>query len=164
MTGIDQDKLDGLRELIKLLLALMQAERPRVVYRYPPFMPQPQPVPPMPPGPVPPGSGEGGMNLVRAAEIVERGGARAQEAIRHGTEAARAALLQLAEQRDIEQQAVEQVIEAVSALKALQHRHRHQGEPASTGDAGAEGAPAPSTHTRHAAAHSVQAAGKRHKS
>lgn len=163
MTGIDQDKLDGLRELIKLLLALMRAERPRVVYSYPPFMPQPQPTPPMPPGPLQPGSGEGGMNLVRAAEIVERGGARAQEAIRHGTEAARTALLQLAEQRDIEQQAVEQVIEAVTALKALQHRHRHQGEPASSSDAEPQGSASPSTHARQAASPSGQAAGKRHK-
>jgi len=125
MTGIDQDKLDGLRELIKLLLALTKAERPRAVYPYPPF-PPPQPAQPVPP---PPGSGgEGGMNLVRAAEIVERGGAHALEAIRKGTEEARKALLRLAEQRDLEQNAVEGVIESLTALKALQHRHRHAGE------------------------------------
>lgn len=124
MTGIDQDKIEGLRELIKLLLALTKAERPRAVYPYPPFAP-PQPAPPVPP---PPGTSEGGMNLVRAAEIVERGSAHALEAIRKGTEEARKALLRLAEQRDLEQQAVEQVVESLTSLKALQHRHRHQGE------------------------------------
>lgn len=124
MTGIDQDKLEGLRELIKLLLALTRAERPRAIYPYPPFAP-PQPAPPMP---SPPGTSEGGMNLVRAAEIVERGSAHALEAIRKGTEEARKALLWLAEQRDLEQQAVEQVVESLTSLKALQHQHRHQGE------------------------------------
>lgn len=121
MNGIDQDKLDGLRELIKLLLALTRAERPRA--NYSPL------VSPPPPEPATPPRGEVAISLVRAAEIVERGHAHAHEAIRTGTEEARAALLQLAEQRDTEQQAVEQVIEAVTALKGLQHKHRHpQGE------------------------------------
>lgn len=125
MIDIDQDKLEGLRELIKLLLALTKAERPRAVYPYPPFAP---PAPPQPPMPPQPGISDGGMYLVRAAEIVERGGAHALDAIRKGTDEARKALLRLAEQRDLEQNAVEQVIESLTALKALQHRHRHQGD------------------------------------
>lgn len=127
MIAIDQDKLDGLRELIKLLLALTRAERPRAVYPYPPPMQPPQPTAPLPPQS---GSSEGGMSLVRAAEVIERGSAHALEAIRNGTTEARKALMQLAEQRDVEQQAVEQVIASVSSLKALQHRHKHQGEDA----------------------------------
>lgn len=125
MTGIDQDKLEGLRELIKLLLALTRTERPKVVY---PYLPFPPPVQPGQAAPAAPMAGEGGMNLVRAAQIVERGSAHALEAIRKGTDEARKALLQLAEQRDVEQQAVEQVIDSVSSLKALQHKHRHPGE------------------------------------
>lgn len=153
MIAIDQDKLDGLRELIKLLLALTRAERPRAVYPYPPYMPPPQPAPPVP---SPPGSSEGGMSLVRAAEIVERGSAHALQAIRNGTEEARKALMQLAEQRDVEQQAVEQVIEAVASLKTLQHRHKHQGE---------SGAQEASQHTQAAAEspHAAQAASTRRK-
>ena len=154
MIAIDQDKLDGLRELIKLLLALTRAERPRAVYPYPPYMPPPQPAPPVPP---PPGSSEGGMSLVRAAEIVERGSAHALQAIRNGTEEARKALMQLAEQRDVEQQAVEQVIEAVASLKTLQHRHKHQGENV------AQETPPTSPHAHAAGPHDAQTAGTRRK-
>ncbi|PXV52296.1 hypothetical protein SAMN04487785_105349 [Dyella jiangningensis] len=150
MIDIDQDKLEGLRELIKLLLALTRAERPRAVYPYPPFAP---PAPPQPPMPTQPGTSDGGMNLLRAAEIVERGGAHALEAIRKGTDEARKALLRLAEQRDLEQNAVEQVIESLTALKALQHRHRHQGD----GDA-QQAAPHPH---EHAHAHATSAPPRR---
>lgn len=153
MIAIDQNKLDGLRELIKLLLALTRAERPRAVYPYPPYMPPPQPAPPVP---QPPGSSEGGMSLVRAAEIVERGSAHALQAIRNGTEEARKALLQLAEQRDVEQQAVEQVIEAVASLKTLQHRHKHQGE------SGAQEA-SPQAQAAPASPHDAKAASTRRK-
>lgn len=128
MNGIDQDKLEGLRELIKLLLALTQAERPRVVYPMPPFAP-PTPAPPAPPEPAQPGASEGGMNLVHAAHIVERCGAHAQEVISKGTEESRKALLQLAKQRDDEQNAVDEVIKSLTSLKALQHHQRHGGEP-----------------------------------
>jgi len=116
MSGIDQDKIEGLRELIKLLLALTRAEQPRMVC--PPFMP---PVPAPPPQP----QGNVAIGLLHAAEVIERGGARAIEAIRTGTEDARAALVQLAQQRDLEQQAVDRVIEAITALKSVEHEHHH---------------------------------------
>lgn len=121
MIAIDQDKLEGLRELIKLLLALTRTERPRMVYPYPLPMQPPPPAAPLPPQP---GSSEGGMSLLRAAEIVERGSAHALEAISHGTAEARKALMQLAEQRDVEQRAVEEVLASAVSLKALQHRHK----------------------------------------
>lgn len=121
MSGIDQDKIDGLRELIKLLLALTRAEQPRMVYPSP-FMP---PVPSPGPPPSPPPEGNVSISLLHAAEVIERGGARALEAIRTGTEDARAALVQLAQQRDLEQQAVDRVIEAITELRSVEREHHH---------------------------------------
>lgn len=105
MSGFDQSKIDGLRELIKLLLALTRTEQPQSAA--------------LPPGPrLPPAAGSAAAGLARAAETIERSGAQAQEAVRAGMQEARAALVRLAQARDTEQQVVQRMLEAAAELKS----------------------------------------------
>lgn len=107
MRGIDPQKLDGLAELIKLLLALTQPAQ------------HVNPPPPAAPAPPPPPGGAAGT-LLGAAEVVERSSEAAVESVRNGLENARSALVQLAQVRDEEQRAVERVIAALTDLKSIQ--------------------------------------------
>ncbi|TBR40267.1 MULTISPECIES: hypothetical protein [Dyella] len=111
MSATDQQKLAGLADLIKLLLSLTQQTQAQQRVSPPPVAQAPaQATPP---------TGAAG-SLLGAAEVVEKQSAHAVESIRGGMDAARAALVQLAQARDQEQQALERVMVALTELKNLQ--------------------------------------------